>query len=116
MEILPNNGMANLRLRSIASHMMEIAHQLASELEAPQPIVEDTLLEFAILSSRVTFAKDEIDFELAKGIDGPEVLAVKVLGYLNSECTEIINAAFAKMTGDSKLEASVSEKPKRRKK
>lgn len=70
--------------RSIGNKALGIVGSLAAKIGFDESDVQDELTSFVILSTRVLFDKNDIDFSLIVPTDSAEDIETKFLAYLDS--------------------------------
>ena len=92
--------------------MGEINTMLAGKHNVSQGALNIEMADFAKLSARVSFGKNEIDFELIDGNDTPETIEAKFEAYLDTECMDkILEAREALRIADSPSDIALAPEP-----
>lgn len=97
MEIKRRTPRTDMFRDAINDKMATFHEQLAEELGVKVSVLDNALLDFSRISSRITFADGEVDFATAQPGDSTDQLIQKFTAYLDSQCIEVIEAAQAKV-------------------
>lgn len=113
MKVKKYTPMVALRQRALGAVSEEAAKLLHETLKAqgeeiPLETIKRDLWEFMVLGSRVDFEDGEADFETVKAADNAEAVAIKYVGYLASEQSNLIMDAW---TAIFTLDADVPKDP-----
>lgn len=94
MKVIRRTPRSDLFYQQVLNKMGRFLTQLASEMGLEPYVLDESLTRFARLSNRVTFGEGEVDFALAQAGDSEDTILAKFVGYLDSQCVEVIDSAF----------------------
>lgn len=94
MEINRRTPRTDLQLNAILVKMGELLKPLAQEIGATEYRIDEALTAYARISVRVSFGKDEIDFDLIQPGDSGEVIRARFDKYLDTQCVETVESAL----------------------
>lgn len=94
MKVLKRTPRTVLSQRVIGTKALGIVPSLAKEMGFDDKDIDHELMLFAVLSTRVVFNEDEIDFSALSASDTEAQIAQKFVVYLDSERYDSINSAW----------------------
>lgn len=94
MNILKRTPRTVLSQRVIGTKALGIVPSLAKEMGFENKDIDHELMLFAVLSTRIVFNEDEIDFSVLSASDTEAQIAQKFVAYLDSERYDSINSAW----------------------
>lgn len=94
MEIKRRTPRTDLQLNAILVKMGELLKPLAQEIGASEHRIDEALTSYARISVRVSFGKDELDFDLIQPGDSTEVIKGRFDAYLDTQCVETVEVAL----------------------
>lgn len=97
MEIKTRTPRTEMALESLTTKMASFYEKLAEDLGYDEIAVDREMSRFAELSSRVSFGKGEVDFDLAGPSDTPDEVCAKFLVYVDTKCYEVAREAARRL-------------------
>lgn len=94
MKVLKRTPRTEMILSGLIVKVGPLTEQLAKEIGVTVQDVDREMWRFVELASRARAEVDEVDFNLPTPTDAPEEIATKFIAYLDSQCIEVLDAAF----------------------
>lgn len=114
MKVLKRTPRTELAHKTILTRMSEVFEQVVEELGAPRHLVDEAMSQLALVSARVEFEKDEVDFQNVLPTDGAETVLSKWAKYLDTERIDRMEQALQMIrNADRPVEAATAPVPPR---
>jgi hypothetical protein len=94
MKVRKRTPKTALAQRVIGAKALSLVKNLSEALGFPEKDIEEELVSFILVGTRVKFSKNEIDFELILPSDTQEDIERKFTAYLDSERYDSVTAAW----------------------